>query len=561
MLDSLETAIAEFLEGKERSELLARYPEFSAELEQFFADHDRMQRLSAPLRGLTSVGIEFGNNSGSTGFDPRSEITIDAAEMEPRGGARSSISGRVGRYNIERELGRGGMGVVYQAHDTQLGRTVALKMISACRFASEADIERFRGEAKLAAGLSHPGIVPIYEADEWQGLPFFTMGLVEGISLAELIRKQPLNPNSAARLLKKIAAAVAFAHANGIIHRDLKPANVLLARNEGSSLHGREGYEPAITDFGLAKRLNAEEHLTTTGQVLGTPAYMSPEQASGSRATVGEASDIYSLGAILYAMLAGRPPFLADSPVEVILQVMETDPPLLQRLNPAIPQEIEAICLKCLEKKPEHRYLSAQALVSDLERFLQQEPPEAGRGSLLRSLRRWGRREPVVAWHLGGIGFILLLVQIIFALHPEREMRYHLMVCLPLLAWMGGCFVLRQMAFKESLQQLVHYLWVAMDTIFLSTLLGILEAPIALLMSSYGNLIVASGLFFRPRLVAFTTLVAIATSIVVFVAQPSARDPLHHAVLFEAILATTGFLVSYQVWRFRVLREYYEEKR
>jgi serine/threonine-protein kinase len=562
MSDALDAAIAEFLQaeanghGADRAALLARHTEIRDKLTGFLADHDRMRRLSAPLRGLSGNAIRLSSIDPTLGGEL---AQCDYVQVD-----------RVGRYQIECELGRGGMGVVYKARDSELNRTVALKMVSTGRFAAASDLERFRGEARLAAGLTHPGIVPIYEAGEWQGLPFFAMGLVEGVSLADLIREQPLPPQSAARLLKKIASAVAFAHANGVIHRDLKPANILLARSErtGSGAHSLKGYatgevdslEPAITDFGLAKRLDVDDHLTTTGQVLGTPAYMPPEQAAGSRREIGEASDIYSLGAILYAMLTGRPPFVAESPVEVILQVLERDPELPQKINRAVPSELAAICLKCLEKRPERRYISAQALAADLERFLQHEPPEAGRGSLLRSLRRWGRREPVVAWHLGGLGFILLLVQLIFVLHPESNWQYHLQVCAPLVAWLMGCLVLQFAVRSEQLRQPAHYLWSAMDVLFLTLALASLTTPIAILMSSYLILICASSLFFQTRLVAFTTILCIVGSSLLLAFNPVARNPLHHALTYEAVLAIAGFVVGYQVWRFRVLREYYEDR-
>jgi serine/threonine-protein kinase len=567
MSDALEAAIAEFLQAEanghpaDRAALLARYEAVRDELTQFFADHDQMQRISAPLRGLSINALRLSSE------DP----TQDGQTLNGQLAQHDYVQAeRVAKYQIECELGRGGMGVVYKARDTELNRTVALKMVSSGRFAAADDLERFRGEARLAAGLTHPGIVPIYEAGEWQGLPFFAMGLVEGVSLADLIREKPLPPQSAARLLKKITAAVAFAHAHGVIHRDLKPANILLARvdKSDSRTHTLKGYatndvdslEPAITDFGLAKRLGVDDHLTTTGQVLGTPAYMPPEQAAGSRREIGEASDIYSLGAILYAMLTGRPPFVAESPVEVILQVLERDPELPQQLNPAVPSELAAICLKCLEKSADRRYISAQALVADLDRFLQHEPPEAGRGSVLRSLRRWGRREPVAAWHLGGLTFILLLVQLIFVLHPESEWRYHLQVCAPLVAWLIGCVVLQFAVRSDQLRQPAHYLWSAMDVLFLTLALASLTTPIAILMSSYLILICASSLFFQTRLVAFTTILCIAGSSLLLAFNVEARNPLHHALTYEAVLAIAGFVVGYQVWRFRVLREYYEDR-
>jgi serine/threonine-protein kinase len=560
--DLLDAAIAEFLEAEARAEavdraaLVARYASVAGELQAFLADHDRMQRVSAPLRGLVS-------GSAIPALAGPNDATLDIAQTpfaSPTSGNRTGD--RIGKYELLGEIGRGGMGVVYKARDTELHRTVALKMVPAGRFASAEDLERFRNEAKLAAGLSHPGIVPIYEADQWQGLPFFAMAYVPGTNLADRLRDGALPPYEAARLLKKIASAVLYAHSQGVIHRDLKPANILLAGSDvAAQADAQDTFEPAITDFGLAKRLGFDHHLTTTGQVLGTPAYMPPEQASGSRQEIGEATDIYALGAILYAMLTGRPPFQAESPVEIILQVMESEPPLPRQLNAAIPRELEAICLKCLEKRPEHRYRSASALVADLDRFLQHEPPEAGQASVSRWLRHWGRRDPVGAWHVAGIAVILLLIQAIYIAHPHRNVAYHLQICGILVGWLVVCLVLQFLARRPPLRQGTQFALSIIDAAFLTGLLASLTAPLGLLLGGYFLLVGASGLFFRTRLVTFATTAAMLASVVLFLLRPEEARPLHYTLLFETALAITGFVVGYQVWRFGVLREYYEERR
>jgi serine/threonine protein kinase len=556
----LDSAIAEFLDNDarggeiDRAALLVRYAPVAAELEAFFADHDRMRRVALPLRELLRAASSAA----------ASDVTLDwrALSAGTEGAEQRGAGQQVGRYQLLGELGRGGMGVVYKARDLKLHRTVALKMMPAGRFASSEDLQRFRNEARLAAGLTHPGIVPIYEADQWEGLPYFAMAFVEGAHLADRIQAGPLSAQVAARLLKKIAAAVAYAHSQGVIHRDLKPANILLASSteSGAPAEGDEP-EPAITDFGLAWRRDLDERLTTTGQVLGTPAYMSPEQASGRRREIGESTDIYALGAILYAMLTGHPPFQAESPVEVILQVLENDPPPPRRLNPSVPRELEAICLKCLEKSAQHRYATAQELVADLERFLRREPPEAGQRSIARWLRHWGRREPVGAWHVAGLALMLVLVQGIYLAQPHSDWAYHLRICFTLAGWLAAGVGLQYLARREPLRGATQYLWSGVDAIFLTGLLAFLAAPLGLLLSGYLLLVAAAGLFFRTRLVVFTTLVAMLASLLLFGLRPEVAQPLHYALVYEAALAITGFVVGYQVWRFRIVREYYDDRR
>jgi WD40 repeat protein/serine/threonine protein kinase len=279
------------------------------------------------------------------------------------------------------------MGVVYKARQVSLNRMVAVKMILAGQLASPAEVQRFYTEAEAAAQLNHPNIVAIHEVGQHDGQHYFSMDYVEGKNLAEFIGGKPLSPVKAAQCIKAVAEAVQHAHLRGILHRDLKPSNVLV---DGSG-------QPRITDFGLAKQMDRRAEATRTGAVIGTPSYMPPEQAAGKRGEVGPASDVYSLGAILYELMTGRPPFQAPSPMDTILQVLEQNAVSPRKLNAQVPRDLDTICLKCLEKRPVRRYHSARELTEELGRFLNHEPILARPvGPVERSLR-WCRRKPSVA--------------------------------------------------------------------------------------------------------------------------------------------------------------------
>ncbi len=292
-------------------------------------------------------------------------------------------------YELIREVARGGMGVVYEARQKSLNRIVALKMIRAGELADAEDVARFYSEAEAAANLRHPNIVAVYEVGRAGASGehhYFTMDFVAGPSLLEIVRKQPLDAVTAARRLAKVARAIQFAHDRGVLHRDLKPANILLG----------DGVEPLVTDFGLAKRLGTDSGVTIAGTVLGTPSYMPPEQAAGKLSELGPHSDIYSLGAVLYECVTGRPPFVAADMLEVFRQVIQEEPLPPRRLSPKLPRDLETICLKCLEKDRQRRYLSAAALADDLERFLRGEPIAARAVSVIERAAKWARRHP--AW-------------------------------------------------------------------------------------------------------------------------------------------------------------------
>jgi serine/threonine protein kinase len=333
---------------------------------------------------------------------------IPRSEEVPAGG--ETRFDYFGDYQLLQEIARGGMGVVYKARQVSLNRIVAIKMILSGRLAGEADVKRFHAEAEAAAQLDHSGIVPIYEIGEHGGQHYFSMAFVDGCSLNDVVRDGPLSPREAAAVMIPVCEAIQYAHDRGVVHRDLKPANVLLAHSGAqaktrsqSGIRGDHSqrtladFTPKVTDFGLAKRIGGDSNLTGTGQILGTPSYMPPEQAAGNLDLIGPASDVYSLGAILYCLLSGRPPFHTANPMDTLAQVLESDPVPLRQLNPTIPRDVETITLKCLEKAPSRRYRSARELADDLQRFLDDEPILARPLGPIGKIHRWTRRRPIAA--------------------------------------------------------------------------------------------------------------------------------------------------------------------
>jgi serine/threonine-protein kinase len=311
----------------------------------------------------------------------------DGERSAPTGpAAAEGIAVALPGYVIIRELGRGGMGVVYLARQTKLNRPVALKMILAGGHAGAADLARFQTEAEAIARLRHPNIVQVYEVGEHEGKPYFSLEFCGGGSLEKKLGSTPLPPKKAASLVETLARAMQAAHEEKVIHRDLKPANVLLA----------EDGTPKITDFGLAKKLD-EAGQTRSGAILGTPSYMAPEQAGGKSGAIGPFADVYALGAILYECLTGRPPFKAATAMDTIMQVVSDEPVPPSRLQSKTPRDLETICLKCLHKEPTQRYASAVELADDLRRFQTGEPVKARPTGRAERALKWAKRRPALA--------------------------------------------------------------------------------------------------------------------------------------------------------------------
>jgi predicted Ser/Thr protein kinase len=349
----------------ELAELFARLSERGAPrptLEQLIAEHPH---LAHELRALWGTALLV----DAVATHSLNQTALAAPSLRPDSPPPQSL----GDFEMIEELGRGGMGVVYRARQKSLGREVAVKLILQGAQASELDKARFRAEVAAAARLDHPNIVPIYEVNEVDGWHFFGMKLIEGETLAQRMAQGPIPEKEAVRLMFSVARAIEYAHGRGVVHRDLKPANILIDR----------AGTPHVTDFGLAKHITSDSSsLTQSGTILGTPAYMAPEQAAGNRGRVGPAADVYSLGAILYSLVAGRAPFQGTSPVDTVLMVLEQDPLPPRLLNQHLSRDLEMIILKCLQKPIELRYVSAGAFADDLQAYLTGESIAARSGRL-----------------------------------------------------------------------------------------------------------------------------------------------------------------------------------
>ncbi len=319
--------------------------------------------------------------------EPECEAKADPSTPPGTSLASSPMLMDFGDYELLEQIARGGQGVVFRARQKSLNRIVALKVIGLGNWATKAHLKRFRLEAEAAARLEHPGIVPIHDVGERDGSCYFSMKFVEGGQLDEVVRRSPMSIRQAAELIAKVARTVHYAHEHGILHRDIKPGNILLDQKG----------EPHLTDFGLARLVESESTVTRTLEVLGTPSYMAPEQAVGNNTAVSSSTDVYGLGAVLYQLLTGQPPFAGGTTYETIKLLLDTEPRQPRLLSPKIDRDLNTICLKCLEKDPQRRYPSALALAEDLERWLKHEPIQARRTGVFARGRKWIQRNPTSA--------------------------------------------------------------------------------------------------------------------------------------------------------------------
>jgi WD40 repeat protein/tRNA A-37 threonylcarbamoyl transferase component Bud32 len=387
-----------------------RFPDLARELAEFFEDQSRLRGIVTPLkqavRGASSpptdtgpAGLNLAAGSFSQGEPKRATPSSGLGDAGTLAGLVERLAGsggdhpagatsrRLGDYELIRLLGQGAMGSVYEARQARLNRLVAIKMIRAGAFATDAEVQRFQNEATAVAQLDHPRIVPIHEVGKIGDCHYFSMKLIRGGSLAHRLDAFRSNPRAAAGIVVEVARGIQHAHERGILHRDLKPGNILLDEHD----------QPQVTDFGLAKRSSDDSSLTQSGAILGTPSYMAPEQAAGRKGLITTLTDVYGLGAVLYALLTGHAPFVAETVIETIEQVRSRPPLPPTRLNPQVSRDLETICLKCLEKEPIRRYASAEALADDLQRWLDGQPIAARRVSARERAWMWCRRNPIVA--------------------------------------------------------------------------------------------------------------------------------------------------------------------
>jgi serine/threonine-protein kinase len=503
---------------------------------------ERFPGLEAEVRSAFA-GLETVLSAGEPDDDP--EATVVHQGRSPAADGPAEFAG----YELLGEIGRGGMGVVYRARQLSCNRLVALKMLLSGSFASAEERERFRQEVELAANLDHPHVVPVHDVGEHDGRPFYTMKLVDGGSLADELPRLKADPRAAARVVVAVAHAMEYAHGLGFVHCDLKPSNVLLDASG----------QPHVTDFGLARRVAGDSALTATGAVLGTPCYMAPEQATGDRRGLTPAADVYGLGAILYELLTGRPPFRAATVPETVLQVLEREPAFPRQVNPSVPAELETICLKCLEKSPRDRYESAGALADELDTYLRGEVI-AGT-SPWRRLQRWSRREPELATRLVALAVVAGLTEYNHQTSLESSTGTHSLVQAELLLWAAASVIFQAMLRSGRWSEPARAAWAATDVVALTSVLAVLNTWDSELLVGYPLLIAASGLWFRAGLVWLTTALSVAGYAVLSLTHRlgGASGAWHqYPNIMIASLLVTGYVVARQVNRAQALSRYYQ---
>lgn len=460
-------------------------------------------------------------------------VAADATAAEP-------LCGRhLGPFLIGTELGRGGMGIVYQAHHEGLGRDVALKLLTAGAYASAEQRRRFVAEARLAARVRHPGIVAIHDAGELDGQLYLAMELVAGDDLAARLQAGPLAPTEAAATMATVARAVQHLHESGIVHRDLKPANVLLDRSG----------VPRLADFGLARDGATADGPTATGAVLGTPEYMAPEQAAGRVRDIDARTDVYGLGAILYAMVTGRPPFGGDTRMLVVMNVLEREPVPPRRHDPRIPVPLERICLRCLEKDPARRYGSAAAVADDLDAWLRGDRIAPPRGGPLHRLGRVLRRYPAAGFRLAGIVGALAVVAARCVTDPAT-LAFYRPVAAGLMLWGAGTVAWEWLGLRRPEARWTGHAFVLTDAVFVTALLALAEGVESPLVAVHPVLVGASGLWLDRRLVRVAAAASL-TGYAILLAAAGADTRWNVAAIVAILIVCTAAITDLQVGRLR----------
>ncbi len=526
---------------------------------------DRHPELASTLACLEVLDRMAPDESGRGEAGPR----VDEAAGEA-GGGQGAVAGEYsdrlperfprpfGAYELLAEIGRGGMGVVFKARQQALDRMVAVKMILAHHLAAPEMVRRFRLEARAAARLEHSNIVHIHEVGCLHGQHYLVMEYVGGGNLAQRIAQGPVEPEEAATIVAEIARAVDHLHQAGIVHRDLKPSNVLL---------DDEGH-PHVTDFGLAKLFEPGSETTATAGIAGTAGYMAPEQAAGHGARVGPAADVYGLGAILYEMLTGKPPFAGESMLDVLLEVVSREAASPRRLRPEVPVELELICMRCLAKRPEDRYDSAGALADDLDRFVRGEPLETRPPGVTRRLWSWTRRQPALALRLGALAVFYLVEVVNYLLGaPGVDWTFHWKITGLLGAWVAGCWGCQWLLDRQRWSIPARFVWGGLDSVILFSILWIADGAASPLVVGYPLLIVGSAFWFRVRFVWFmtiTSLLSYGVLVVDFYLWRHIDEPFDPAfdrhLIFAVGLALLGLAVAYLVYRVRVLSSFYGQR-
>lgn len=454
------------------------------------------------------------------------ETVDDMRATQPTVGRLAQIGLRhCGNYELLEEVARGGMGIVYRAKDKKLDRIVAVKMILDRNLASQDDIARFRGEAQATAHLSHPGIVPVYDVGEQDGHHYYAMGYVPGPTLADKLKHGIPPIHEGLSVLMDIANAVHYAHTQGVVHRDLKPSNILMGDND----------QPRITDFGLAKRADHSSQLTTAGQIMGTPGYMAPEQASGHAFEVGPEVDVYALGALLYHVLTGHAPF--HQSIDILSAVLEQDPTPPRILVHSVQRDLSSICMKCLTRRPENRYESANQFKEELQRFINGEPVMAHTAGVVPAIGRWMKREPRLAVTVMA-AFVFYTYHLITYLlgEPGISVRFHATTTGLVIAWCSIAWIYQQLVLKPNPNRWLPTLWVTTDVLLLTGFLMFAAAGAhSPLVSIYFGLVAAAALWFKQSVVNTVACVSSVCYLGVVVHSNTCRPELERITYMDVV--------------------------